>query len=506
MQVLWRFVRFGVVASWLVLMGMLVRDHFAASERIVAPPADTSASAAVPDESWMGVYMHDRKIGYTHERVVATEGGHRFAEDSLLRLMVMDAEQTVHTHIDATTGPDYALQTFSVSLQSGLGDLKASGTVGPRTVDLVLRTGKDETRQQLEIDGPIYLPATARALFAGADRGAEGARTLQVFDPSAMRHYPMEVRMDGRDSIVVGGRPVPARRMRESFRGVDTTVWMDDAGQVLREEGPMGLVTVAESAELAVSGGWSEGDAFDLMAAMAVPVRRPIPLPRQLAELTVRLHGVEGFPVPQDARQSYRDGVLHIRREDAAAGETYTLPYRGSAWRDDLAPTPFMQIDHPRVRAAARQALGGETDALRAAQRIREWVFDKLAKRATASIPNALQVLDMGAGDCNEHAVLWAALARAGGLPARVVAGAVYANGAFFYHAWDEAWLGSSWVSVDPAFDQMPADATHIKLIEGGPETHAALISIIGRLGIEVVSASAVAARAEAGSAESRAP
>ena len=119
MQVLWRFVRFGVVASWLVLMGMLVRDHFAASERIVAPPADTSASAAVPDESWMGVYMHDRKIGYTHERVVATEGGHRFAEDSLLRLTVMDAEQTVHTHIDATTGPDYALRTFSVSLQSG---------------------------------------------------------------------------------------------------------------------------------------------------------------------------------------------------------------------------------------------------------------------------------------------------------------------------------------------------------------------------------------------------
>ena len=112
----------------------------------------------------------------------------------------------------------------------------------------------------------------------------------------------------------------------------------------------------------------------------------------------------------------------------------------------------------------------------------------------------------MGAGDCNEHAVLWAALARAGGLPARVVAGAVYANGAFFYHAWDEAWLGSSWVSVDPAFDQMPADATHIKLIEGGPETHAALISIIGRLGIEVVSSgSDVAPGAQAGSAESRA-
>ena len=93
-----------------------------------------------------------------------------------------------------------------------------------------------------------------------------------------------------------------------------------------------------------------------------------------------------------------------------------------------------------------------------------------------ASIPNALQVLETRAGDCNEHAVLFAALARAVGLPARVVAGVVYADGAFLYHAWDEVWLGSGWLSVDPTFDQMPVDATHVKLVEGGPETHAALV------------------------------
>jgi hypothetical protein len=499
MQVVWRVVRLGVVAAWLILVGILVRDHFAAPAPAPGPPAATASSLPVPDESWMGVYMHDRKIGYSHERVVATEDGYRFAEDSLLRLTVMDAEQTVRAHIDATTGRDYALQSFSLSLQSGLGALKATGTVDAGKVNLSLQTAGDETRQQLDIDGPIYLPATARALFASTGLKAGEARTLQVFDPSAMRHSPMEVRVQGRDKVVVGGRSVPAWRMRESFRGAESTVWMDDAGQVLREEGPMGLVTLAESPEIAVSGGWAEGDAFDLMAEIAVPVRRRISRPRELAELTVRLRGVEGFPVPQDARQSYRDGVLRIRREEAAAGETYALPYRGREWRDELAPTPFMQIDHPRVRAAAREALGGETDARRAARRIREWVFGKLAKKATASIPNALQVLEMGAGDCNEHAVLWAALARACGLPARVVAGAVYANGVFLYHAWDEAWLGSSWVSVDPAFDQMPADATHIKLIEGGPEMHANLITIIGRLGIEVLSASDAAVGAEAG-------
>jgi hypothetical protein len=68
-----------------------------------------------------------------------------------------------------------------------------------------------------------------------------------------------------------------------------------------------------------------------------------------------------------------------------------------------------------------------------------------------------------------------------------VVAGAVYADDVFLYHAWNEVWLGSGWVTVDPTFDQMPADATHIKLLEGGPERHADLLSVIGRLAIEVV-------------------
>jgi transglutaminase-like putative cysteine protease len=93
----------------------------------------------------------------------------------------------------------------------------------------------------------------------------------------------------------------------------------------------------------------------------------------------------------------------------------------------------------------------------------------------------------MRAGDCNEHAVLFAALARAAGLPARVVAGVVYLDGAFLYHAWNEVWLGDGWVSVDAALDQMPADATHIKLLTGGPETHATLAAVVGRLSIEVL-------------------
>jgi hypothetical protein len=57
----------------------------------------------------------------------------------------------------------------------------------------------------------------------------------------------------------------------------------------------------------------------------------------------------------------------------------------------------------------------------------------------------------------------------------------MYDEGGFFYHAWSELWLGR-WVSADAVFRQMPADVTHVKLVEGGPERHLALAEVIGRL------------------------
>jgi len=134
----------------------------------------------------------------------------------------------------------------------------------------------------------------------------------------------------------------------------------------------------------------------------------------------------------------------------------------------------------------AREIIGPERDAKRAALLLNAWVYDHVRKVPTVSIPNALQVLEMGQGDCNEHAVLLAALGRAVGLPTRLITGAIYLNDAFFYHAWCEVWL-DRWVPIDPALDQFPADATHIKFIVGGLEDQLGMIDIIGRLGLEVL-------------------
>jgi transglutaminase-like putative cysteine protease len=206
-----------------------------------------------------------------------------------------------------------------------------------------------------------------------------------------------------------------------------------------------------------------------------------------LSQLRLKLSGLSdhtSFTFPP--RQQQQDRIITITQEKPSTLETYSLPQTNSEFAPDLASTPFLQSTHPRLLAQAQQILGPERDALKAAHRLLDWTYTALEKVPTVSMPTALEVLQSQKGDCNEHAVLFTALARAGGLPARVAAGVVYLDGAFYYHAWSEVWLGQ-WVAVDPALGQFPADATHVKFLTGGPEEHLALLKVIGQLKMEVV-------------------
>ena len=481
-----RLVRVAIVGTWAALLIALASAHLPSApvDPAEAPPPAADARAAA-DEVWSGVYMKGSKIGYGHYKAVPAGDGLQIEETSLLRLIVLEREQTVRAVINAEADRTYALRRFDVSLVSDLGTFAARGQVKDAELILSVEAGGERTEQRLPLSEPLFLPAAARARLSAGELRAGATLTVQAFDASAMQHQPLTLRVVGRETITANGREVAAWKVHESFRGMETDVWLDDDGRMLRERGPMGLEVVRESAADAVAKGWSSTP-LDLMGAVAVPVAAPIADARERPRLRMRFAAPDGVTVPADARQRVDGEELTVSRE-AVGASTYQLPYADAQWQAELQPTVFLQSDHPKVRAAALAVVGDERDPLAATERLRRWVHDELEKRPAATLPNALQVLEMRAGDCNEHAVLFAALARAAGLPTRVVAGLVYQDGAFLYHAWNEVWIGSGWVSVDATFDQLPADVTHIKLVEGGPETHAALVPLIGQVSIRIL-------------------
>ena len=129
-----------------------------------------------------------------------------------------------------------------------------------------------------------------------------------------------------------------------------------------------------------------------------------------------------------------------------------------------------------------------ETDPWRKAELIYQWVYDEIAKEPLLSIPSAVDVLESRKGDCNEHTVLFAALARSQGIPTRISLGLVWSDelSGFYYHAWPEVFAGR-WIPIDPTLGQPIADATHIKLIEGSVGQWTRLVPFLGQISIDVL-------------------
>ena len=134
----------------------------------------------------------------------------------------------------------------------------------------------------------------------------------------------------------------------------------------------------------------------------------------------------------------------------------------------------------------------GVTGVRARAERLTREVNSLVEKRPTVSLPSALEVLRTKVGDCNEHTVLFVAMARALGIPARINVGVAYVRGAFYYHAWPEVYIDEGkgrgmWLPVDPTFNQFPADATHVRLARGGLDKQTAILPLIGRAKMTVV-------------------
>ena len=135
--------------------------------------------------------------------------------------------------------------------------------------------------------------------------------------------------------------------------------------------------------------------------------------------------------------------MLTIRLEklpgaDAAACNNYTK---------ELASTPYIQTKNALISELTREEAGMANSDLERVKILSDWVFNNLEKRPVLGIPDARTTLSTRIGDCNEHAALFAALARNVGIPTRVVAGVTFYDEAFYYHAWNEVCLDDIWYS-----------------------------------------------------------
>jgi transglutaminase-like putative cysteine protease len=483
-----------ILLAWIAtMMALLNRSYTQPSTGNLATDLARYGSAAV----WRGVYYRGEKIGFTVSQTVPTDDGFQLDEDGRLQMSLLGAISQATLHTTARVDKDFSLRSFDFSLDPGTGPIKVAGQMSGRRLKLTVTTTAGTQTEERDLPEPPALSQNLSRRLANGGLVPGSRHQWTVFDPATLRNAPVTVIVGRREIVRGASGPIPAFRVEMEFAGLRTTSWITDTGDVIREESPLGLITVREAADraraLAVPGR-VQSDLLDLSAVVPVMtrVKARIDEPRDVRRLRVLLEGPDLERILSDADvdgagQTIVDGTIDIR--DARTLQAGPADPRAPGF---LAPEPLIESDAPEIRAEAERAVAGATGTRARAERLTRHVNALLDKKPTVGLPSAREVLRTQVGDCNEHTALYVAMARSLGIPSRIAVGLVHAHGAFYYHAWPEVYVDEGggrglWLPVDPTLNEFPADATHLRLARGGLDRQTAILPLIGRLKMTVL-------------------
>ena len=476
-----------ILITWVAVMAILITRSYLQASSSLATDLARYGSAAV----WRGVYYRGEKIGFTVSQTVPTDEGFELEEDGRLQMALLGATTAATLRTTAHVDKTFTLHAFEFSLDPGTGPIEVRGRIDGRRLSLEVKTPGGTRSEVRELDEPPALALNISRRLANGGLVVGARHQWTIFDPATLRNSTVNVEVGRRELVRgAGAAPIPAFRVEMEFAGLRTSSWITDTGEVVREESPLGLITVRESADSARTMAVSRRMQVDLLQASAVTprMRTPIPEPRDVRLMRIRLGGADVPAADLDGgAQRMKDGVLELRDPQDLKAERADPD--ASRY---LAAEAFIESDAPEIRAEARIAAGTiEGDRARA-EGLTRYVNGLLDKKPTLSLPSAREVLRTKIGDCNEHTALYVAMARAMGIPARIAVGLAYVGNAFYYHAWPEVYLDEGknrglWLPVDPTFNQFPADGTHLRLARGGLDKQAAILPLIGRLKMTVL-------------------
>ncbi len=473
--------RLSLLLLWGVLFTLLLqRDYFIRT-------LETREAQVIQkgrEESFSGVYFHDERIGYVKNRMVPKDsGGYHLSQEAYLRLNILEQVHPVNLRVEADLEDDLKLRDFDFELTSPFYTMRARGKVEGTRVDFTLNTGKEEIRDSIQLSQPPYLSTNRRGYLLTQNLEKGDKVKLPYFDPLSLTGKDTVVEYLGYDKLVINGRIQRLHRFSETFSGVRISFWLDEEGKVIKEQSPAGFVFLAEPEFRATDLPKIGKEILSSVSVVAIGKMPDDYAGRRELSYRLTLPADAEFDLNRD-RQQLHGTELTVHREE--------LPGAGSKAcsgpPEALASTPYIQSGNKMIGEQVSVILGETGNDLEKVKKLSTWVYENLEKRPVLGIPDALTTLDTRQGDCNEHAALFAALARRAGIPTRIAAGVTYHAGAFYYHAWNEVCLDGRWIALDTTTNQLPADVTHIKFVNGETDEQIKIGALLGRLGIEVLS------------------
>jgi hypothetical protein len=475
-------------------------------------PAETPSSAS--EDDWFIIELQGVPCGYMH----STQN--RVGDEMRTRMLMDIGIARGDTKVKITADQSYRESMdgkplgFVQKMSMGQMPVTQTGTVMGDKLKLV-------TTQEGSSNEKIY-PFDPEVKFAWGQlleqrkRGIKPGTKFSIksYDPSVSADTALKVNFE-----VFDKEPVDVRgKKRELFKVVSTMVlqqmeiktnsWVDAEATPAVIDMNLGIMKVRVVASTKDEAMKLNGASPEMFFSTMVKADEKVPKDARgvVLRLSVPKGGDKLPTLPNTSMQTFErksdyEGLLTIKRLNWKKIRAITES-DGQKMAPFLQASTIVDINDKKIKLLARKAVKGATTPAEKADALRKFVTDYINdKGLDVGFATASEVARNRSGDCSEHGVLLAALARAAGLPSRGVSGIVQvpwdtlpieAKSAFGYHMWTQVYIGDQWVDIDGALRQTDCDPTHIALTlmplndEGLIDSVSSLLPLMGRLEIKV--------------------
>jgi hypothetical protein len=490
-------------------------------------PADSGADAPghlVSDDYWDVIYMQGSKVAHSHTTIspAADEPKNLLRIEAINKLSVMRFGERTQQELRTISFETPAGEVVRWETHSSLGaqPVVVKGTVEGSRMLIHSSDGSP--------DQAIAWPADARG-FGGVEQSLTAKpmlpgerRTLKLLLPMLNQVVSADLTAGAVEDVkmLVGSQKllrIDSVLRLAAGNELTSVLWTDTRGRALKTKmDAMQQETFRTTADVAQAP--DDGKGFDLGADAIVRIEPPLVDPHGSKTIVYEIELDGGNPAEVFAQGPTQQvdslgphraklTVLSVRPQSSAdakasvaekaSPESTPVPTKEKT-AEYLTPNSIVQSDDPLVVKLSGSVAAGEPDAWKVAVSLEKLVHDSISKKNfSQALATASQVAASLEGDCTEHAVLLAALARARGIPARVAIGLVYIPGlqGFGYHMWTEVAIDGVWIPLDATLGQAGIGAAHLKLGDSSLQGASSFSSflpvaqVLGRLKVKVVSA-----------------
>lgn len=475
--------------------------------------AGCSNSAPAPErETWDITYIMGSRAGYVRTTVkeVTHSGSKAVRIEALNYLDVKRSGERIvpESRVVSIETPEGRLLRFESQMQLGPGPMQTVGRVVGQRLELEISTQGKKTATSIPWPAGCGGPFSVEESLRREPMQPGGKRSVRTLVPGFNQVATVAMTAKDYEAVELPGGTQEMLRIDTELRFpsgqvLKGSMWTDRKGDTLKSRiAAMNMETVRATKALALKK-LEEVD-LDLLWDLAVKVQRRLPDAHGSERIRYRVQ-LES----DDPAKVFVSGVSQqVKSTGPHTAELTVYALRSGRpggnpdapddppGDEDRQPNNLIQSDDPNIVVMAKKAAAAEEDPWKVALALEQYVGELIElKDYSQAFATAAEVAQKPVGDCTEHAVLLAALARARGIPARVAVGLVYmqGTGSFGYHMWNEVYVDGRWIPIDATLGRGGIGAAHLKLAHSSLKGASAyssflpVIQVIGRLKVEVL-------------------